>query len=536
MTEFKKMLFKNKGRIISTALLNIATSFAMVYAGYSLSYIFTSYESNGNRAGELALSCVAVFSIWLLAILIFYFAGIFQAGTLKKLKNDLRSLIAKKISLINYDEFTSKDSGNYISWLTNDVENITSQSFVSLFSIVTSISTVLFSIGALFIISVYVGIAAIVLFFFVSVLPQIAVKGLEKANKERSATQEKSLESFKDSIMGFPIFYLTRSFPTMAERIKSASYRLENANFLFAKRNLGIQSFIIAMSTFGQIVILTITVFAAILGIAPIGAVISVGNLSGSFFNSVSDTAQGVAVLKASKSLWEKFESSKEMDKRTEVIDSVDFIKLDNVGFSFEQKEVLQIKSMNFRQGGKYALVGESGCGKTTLAKILMGLLENYTGTILYGDKPLNRISRDSLYQAVAYVDQKVYLFQDTLRFNITLGATYSEERIDEIVRNCNLKSFVDSLPNGLDTQIAEDGKNMSGGQRQRIALARALIRNVALIILDEGTAALDESNALEIEMGLMRDPNIGVIIITHTLRNEVKEYLDAVYELKLIK
>lgn len=207
-----------------------------------------------------------------------------------------------------------------------------------------------------------------------------------------------------------------------------------------------------------------------------------------------------------------------------------------NVGFRFEQKEVLQIKSMNFRQGGKYALVGESGCGKTTLAKILMGLLENYTGTILYGDKPLNRISRDSLYQAVAYVDQKVYLFQDTLRFNITLGATYSEERIDEIVRNCNLKSFVDSLPNGLDTQIAEDGKNMSGGQRQRIALARALIRNVALIILDEGTAALDESNALEIEMGLMRDPNIGVIIITHTLRNEVKEYLDAVYELKLIK
>lgn len=224
------------------------------------------------------------------------------------------------------------------------------------------------------------------------------------------------------------------------------------------------------------------------------------------------------------------------MDKRTEVIDSIDFIKLDNVGFRFEQKEVLQIKSMNFRQGGKYALVGESGCGKTTLAKILMGLLENYTGTILYGDKPLNRISRDSLYQAVAYVDQKVYLFQDTLRFNITLGATYSEERIDEIVRNCNLKSFVDSLPNGLDTQIAEDGKNMSGGQRQRIALARALIRNVALIILDEGTAALDESNALEIEMGLMRDPNIGVIIITHTLRNEVKEYLDAVYELKLIK
>lgn len=104
--------------------------------------------------------------------------------------------------------------------------------------------------------------------------------------------------------------------------------------------------------------------------------------ISTALLNIASDTAQGVAVLKASKSLWEKFESSKEMDKRTEVIDSVDFIKLDNVGFRFEQKEVLQIKSMNFRQGGKYALVGESGCGKTTLAKILMGLLENYTRTV----------------------------------------------------------------------------------------------------------------------------------------------------------
>ena len=318
MNDFKRILSKNKGPVLNTILLNIAASFVMVYAGYALAYIFTGYESGVNRAGELARSCIKVFGIWGLAILIYYFAGIVQASTLKRLKNDLRLHISEKITSVDYEDFAEKDSGNYISWLTNDVENIANQSFLSLFSVVTSVSTVLFSIGALVLISVYVGAASILLFFFVSVLPQIATRGLKKANKARSISQEESLERFKDSIMGFPIFYLSRLLDTMTKRIDAASDKVENANYLFTKRSLGIQSFIIAMSTFGQIVILTITVFAAIIGAAPIGAVISVGNLSGSFFNSVSEVARSYSVLKASKAIWEKFRHERRNESGSE--------------------------------------------------------------------------------------------------------------------------------------------------------------------------------------------------------------------------
>ena len=100
------------------------------------------------------------------------------------------------------------------------------------------------------------------------------------------------------------------------------------------------------------------------------------------------------------------------------------------------------------------------------------------------------------------------------------------------VIKRCRLEDFVNSLPDSLDTVIKENGKNLSGGQRQRIALARGLIRNVQYIILDEGTSALDEANALDIENNLLNTPQLSVIIITHNLRDSIQEQLTAVYQL----
>lgn len=101
------------------------------------------------------------------------------------------------------------------------------------------------------------------------------------------------------------------------------------------------------------------------------------------------------------------------------------------------------------------------------------------------------------------------------------------------VIRKCCLEDYVRSLPDGLDTVIMENGKNLSGGQRQRIALARGLIRRVQYMILDEGTSALDEANALDIETNLLTTPGLGVIIITHNLRECIREKLTSVYSLE---
>ena len=177
-------------------------------------------------------------------------------------------------------------------------------------------------------------------------------------------------------------------------------------------------------------------------------------------------------------------------------------------------------------------MLGESGSGKSTLVKIMLGLLPGYTGEIRYGQLEQQEIRPESLYRHIAYVDQQVYLFQDTLRFNITLGESYTDEQVMAVVRQCKLSELVASLPQGLDSPIAENGKNLSGGQRQRIALARGLIRKVAYLILDEGTSALDEANAVDIENSLMEEKDLGVIIITHHLRESLRSRLTGVYSM----
>lgn len=532
MSISKSIIKKNKGGVFLTALLGILSSLAMVFAGYSLSFLFGGYESSSDRMSQLIRDCITVFCIWVLALVVYYLFGIARANLLRTLKNDLRQAIAKRIISVDYEEFVSKDSGHYVSWLTNDVENITNQSFSTLFSLIENLFTALFSLCALFYLSVYIGGAAIILFFFVSILPQIATKGLQKANKERSQAQEISLEGFKDTVMGFPIFLVANMAPTLAKRISKYSQKVEKENFVFAKRNLSVQVFIMAMSVMGQVILLAVTLLTAIWGIAPISAVLSVGNLAGSFFNSISGVAQGITTLKVSHVLWDKFETPQIAEDSAVRIQKTGALTLSDVDFYYGDRHILQIDRMQFCECGKYALLGESGSGKTTLAKLLAGFLRNYSGSIRYGDIELRQIAKESLYDNIAYVDQKAYLFQDTIRYNITLGKDYPEERILEIVEQCRLTSYIQTLPFGLDTPIAEDGKDMSGGQRQRIALARALIRNVAFVILDESTASLDETNALDIELSLITNPTIGVIFITHNLREEVKTKLDRVYEL----
>mgnify|MGYP000467204585 CR=1 FL=1 len=207
-------------------------------------------------------------------------------------------------------------------------------------------------------------------------------------------------------------------------------------------------------------------------------------------------------------------------------------LKVTNIRKAFKDNEVLKGVDIEVNKGDVVTILGPSGSGKTTLTKIILGLLPGYTGNVWYGKQEQKEINTEDLYNRVAYVDQQIYLFQDTLRFNITLGMPYTDEEVMAVIRKCCLEDYVCSLSDGLDTVIMENGKNLSGGQRQRIALARALIRKVQYIILDEGTSALDEINAVDIENNLLTTQDMGVIIITHNLRDCIREKLTAVYSL----
>lgn len=160
------------------------------------------------------------------------------------------------------------------------------------------------------------------------------------------------------------------------------------------------------------------------------------------------------------------------------------------------------------------------------------GKLTDYEGSISLSNQELKDISGRSLRENILYIDQTPYLFDGTIRYNITLGEDFTEEQLQQAIIDSNLEDLIVSLPDGLDTSVGEAGRSFSGGQRQRIALARGLIRGKTVILIDEGTSSLDEASALKIEDSLMNNPNLTVIMITHNLREPIKERLDGILQL----
>lgn len=208
-------------------------------------------------------------------------------------------------------------------------------------------------------------------------------------------------------------------------------------------------------------------------------------------------------------------------------------LEIEHLSFAYGDKQVLKDLSVRFEEGKKYAVIGESGSGKSTLIKIIMQQLVDYEGRVMAGGQDTRNIDRESFVKNYALIQQEMVMFEDTLRNNITMYGDYTDEEILAAAERAGLKKYIDSLYEGLDTMIGENGANCSGGERQRITIARALLRKTSVLIMDEATSSLDVDTARQIENALLANPNITVISITHKTDNNLLEKYDAVYRMQ---
>lgn len=206
---------------------------------------------------------------------------------------------------------------------------------------------------------------------------------------------------------------------------------------------------------------------------------------------------------------------------RDEKIDSFD-ISLKNVGFGYSDNKVIKGATFTAKQGEVTALVGPSGCGKTTILRLISRLYDYDSGEITIGGKEIKGISVNSLYDNISIVFQNVDLFDTSILENIRLGRKdATDEEVIEAAKLANVDEIAARLPEGYDTQIGENGAKLSGGERQRISIARAILKNAPIILLDEIAASLDVENEYKIQQSLNRlIKDKTVMIISHRLRS----------------
>lgn len=508
----------------------IATTFLM--SGIQvISSIIHTFSMNSLIAGDVRLFFlwnVLSLILWGLLFIINYFEGIYEEKTIQKISTDIRLDITNRITTTSFANVTSKNEGDFVSWLNNDLQQIEDKGIRQYYAFWGYIFSVILSAIALVAYHYSLVLITFILMGLLMKFPSLFEKKITSATNKLSAANETFVSKLHDAISGYSALFGYNMLYKMVDLIRKSSTDLADEKVQFTKTNKIAEGFIGIVNIFSQIAIVTYTGILAGLNLVSIGALSTTGNLASSIFNSISQSSSSLMLMKSVETYFKKyvqFESETEQEDHS--LDVNNYIELKNLQYTIADKTILENINVKFEIGKKYAITGASGSGKSTLLNILSGRIDNYQGSILVDGHPLSKDATKELRTITAYTPQTAHIFNDTVLNNITL---WNESVMNKAQTGINLLGINDYI--NQDDIIQENGKNLSGGQKQRIAFARALTAPEKIILLDESTANLDKKTALALENTLLDDQNATVILVTHHLYEENKEKFDEIITL----
>ena len=475
---------------------------------------------------------------WFLLLGVNSLQEFFQGRAVRSMNNALRRDMAATLLQKNHREFHELDTGEYLSWFTNDVNQIENLAWKPFYQCVGPAATIVFSASALLALHWSLLGAAVMTTVVMLLVPQLFNKRMEKLGGICAKEQAAATSKLKDLLAGYDVLRFFGREQRFSQGAEAASDQIEKPKFRltcvkgFTGAGIGCVNIVCQMLVNVLIGVLSIQ------GMILQGSLMGGGNLCGSLSNGLGSMAQLLLSFSSSKPYFEKItvhpgDAQTRTDTELKQINSA--ITVENLSFQYGQRPILQNLSLQFKEGGKYALTGPSGCGKSTLLKLLLGWLPDYGGAIRFDGKNARDFTPEQLQRQMSYIEQNVFLFNSTIRDNITLGETFTSQQIEKALRDSALAGDLASMPDGLDTIAGEEGGNLSGGQKQRVAIARALIHDRSILLVDEGTSALDQKNADIVEKSLLANPELTLILVSHHLSPARKAQFDGVYHLDAV-
>lgn len=528
----KECIKKNKILLFITIIFSVISSITMV--GVSLLLQSTIDKvMNGDMEGFKKILIFTLVYCGIMGLLYFIY-DILSKMFIRNVTRELRSKIFSGIINHNYKDFNSKNTADYISALTNDIKLVEENYITSLLLVLQFSVAFIATIGILLYLSPLVTGCLFVSMLLIFIVPSIFGKKLESKQMNLSNKLTSFTTVIKDMLSGYDVI---KSYNLK----KDAFEEFEGENKDLAKTKFEADKLLVINETLSQLlgmgtqfVAVFLSAYLVLKGNITMGTLIAIVQLSGSFIQPVIMIMSYAPKITSMTSVIKRLDDmSNYKDSSFTGSEDPSFdrsIEISNVNFAYEEnKNILENVDLKIKKNKKYAIVGPSGCGKSTLAKLVLGYYADYNGEIKYDDKEIRNVNIEKINKMISVIHQNVYMFDKNIKDNICLYKEFSYENISNILELSGADKFINELEEGLDYFVGENGNNLSGGQRQRIAIARALIQQTPILVLDEGTSAIDMQTGYDIESRLLNLDNLTLITITHKMSQELLSLYDEI-------
>ena len=443
-----------------------------------------------------------------------------------------KKLIGKSIS-----SFRDESAAGYLSALTNDAASIETNYLAQMLAMITKAVTF---IGALLLMCRYsllmTAIAAglTVLPLIASLLTGNRLQAVESRVSERNGEFTAALS---DCLAGFTVVKNFKAEREIFRLFAQSNKALEHEKFTGRRIKTLVGMIGAVTGIFAQLGVFIAGVYLSMKGgsMTP-GAVVLFVNLMNFIISPIAELPGLLACRKAALGLVDKLAAALERSSSREGSETLNRlehgIRLENVSFAYEPgKTVLHGINAEFEAGRAYALVGGSGSGKSTLLNLLMAAETNYSGHILADGIELSDISTESLYGTMAAIQQNVFVFNASIKDNVSMFRDFPKTEMDEAIARAHLGALI--RERGEDYLCGEIGSGLSGGEIQRISIARSLLKKSSVLLADEVTAALDVQTAHRVSSDILDLQGITRIVVTHTLEESLLRRYDKIFVLR---